>query len=334
MKLAGMRISFRTGFHCKLCLALTVVLIFVIFVTWMSCFRLYWNDWNGIDRPHYACLPLQGRLANQMFQYAFMYAISRKKELVILLSESEVENILRSTFEIQISPSDQYHLGSRECSCFRKYEDDWDCAYDSKFEKLEKGQDIHVHGYFQSWKYWKDYEYQIRNSFRFQNYIRNSAEAILQNIVKKSGSNPAGGDVLIGIHIRRGDYLKMSVFTEYGYTTATEQYLHKATDFFRASYKSPVFIVCSNDIPWSRTALGKYNDVYFAEGNKPEIDMALLTLTNHTIMTVGTFGWWSAFLTNGTTLYYKHPFVPGSAFSKQFHGNTSEHFFPGWIGLD
>lgn len=334
MKLAGMRIRMRTGFNKSvLCLAVATVLFLIVFVQYWTCFRLYWNDWKGVDRPHFACVPLRGRLANQMFQYAFLFAFTRNKELFPMISEADTENILRSTFEIDFTSPDLYKYDSRACSCFSKYEDEWDCAYDSKFEKLDKGQDIRLHGYFQSWKYWKDYEYQIRNSFRFQSHIRKTAEAILHSIIKQSGSNIAAGNILVGIHVRRGDYLRSKTFIDFGYTTATEEYLHKATSYFRAKHKNPVFIVCSNDIPWARTTFEKYHDVYYSEGNKPETDMALLSLTNHTIMTVGTFGWWSAFLTNGTTLYYKHPFVPGSDFSKQFHNDTREHFYPGWIGL-
>ncbi|OWF38272.1 galactoside 2-alpha-L-fucosyltransferase 2-like [Mizuhopecten yessoensis] len=336
MRLAGMRITLKSHSKCKICLGIIVVVLFVIIARWSSCIRLYWNDWNGIERPHFACMPFQGRLANQMFQYAFMYAFSRDKELVIMMSEAKESNILSSTFEIEFGLNNDYGfgLGKGDCLCFQKYEDDWDCAYDKQFEEIEKRQDSYLYGYFQSWKYWKHYENEIRSNFHFQEHVKISAQAVLQNIIQKSGSSPARGDILVGVHIRRGDYVNKAVFTEYGYTTATEQYLHKATQFFRKRYKNPTFIVCSNDFTWARTALGKFSDVYFAEGNAPDTDMALLSSTNHTIMTVGTFGWWSAFLTNGTTVYYKHPYIEGSPFSKQFHDSTTEHFYPGWIGLE
>ncbi|XP_060064994.1 galactoside alpha-(1,2)-fucosyltransferase 2-like [Ylistrum balloti] len=325
-----MRITYNVGFKPKVFLVVLVVLVLVTISRWKSCINLYLEDRNHLERTHFVCMPLQGRLANQMFQYAFIYAFSKEKELVMTLLETETENILLPTFNMRANPFPKF----KYCSCLSRYEDDWDCAYDIKFEKMEKRQDVFLHGYFQSWKYWKCYENEIREKFQFQKHVRTTAAVILQSIIKKSETRIARGDILVGIHIRRGDYTKPGIFTEFGYTTATEEYLQKATNYFRDHYRNPTFIVCSNDITWSRKALGRYSDVYFAEGNTPETDMALLTMTNHTIMTVGTFGWWSAFLTNGTTLYYKHPFVPDSAFSKQFNGDISEHFYPGWIGMD
>ena len=38
--------------------------------------------------------------------------------------------------------------------------------------------------------------------------------------------------------------------------------------------------------------------------NTPERDMALLSLCEHTVVSVGSFGWWSAWLANGVTVYY------------------------------
>jgi hypothetical protein len=49
------------------------------------------------------------------------------------------------------------------------------------------------------------------------------------------------------------------------------------------------------------------SDTIILEGNSAPVDMATLSLTNHTIMTVGSFGWLIGWLTGGITVYYKYP---------------------------
>ncbi|XP_056021611.1 galactoside alpha-(1,2)-fucosyltransferase 2-like isoform X3 [Ostrea edulis] len=94
-------------------------------------------------------------------------------------------------------------------------------------------------------------------------------------------------------------------------------------------------LVGSNDIKWDEEALGAEENVYFSRGLSAAEDMALLSLANHTIMSVGTYGWWIGWMARGTTVYYKHIFVPGSDFSKEFKDNSTEDFvYPGWIPMD
>lgn len=103
---------------------------------------------------------------------------------------------------------------------------------------------------------------------------------------------------------------------------------------FRRKYKRIMFIACSNDVTWMKEVFKGMTDVFIVSGNSATIDMAILTLMNHTIMTVGTFGWWISFLTNGQTVYYKHPFRPGSSLSKEFKGSTDMHLYPNWVGME
>ncbi|XP_052280959.1 galactoside alpha-(1,2)-fucosyltransferase 1-like [Dreissena polymorpha] len=42
--------------------------------------------------------------------------------------------------------------------------------------------------------------------------------------------------------------------------------------------------------------------VAFLEGNSDAVDMAVLSLCDHTIVSTGTFGWWAAWLAGGTTI--------------------------------
>ena len=107
--------------------------------------------------------------------------------------------------------------------------------------------------------------------------------------------------------------------------------------YFWSKYTKVNFIVCSDDMSWSKQNLkkGMFNydaeyGTYFSPGKPPEWDIALLAQWNHSIITVGTFGWWGAWFAGGETIYFKHPFRKG-----QGEGFIAEdYFWPTWIGMD
>ena len=63
----------------------------------------------------------------------------------------------------------------------------------------------------------------------------------------------------------------------------------------------------------------------------PARDFALLTQCNHTVITVGTFGIWAAYLTGGSTVYLANFTLPGSRFRMVFKPQAA--FLPEWVGI-
>lgn len=53
---------------------------------------------------------------------------------------------------------------------------------------------------------------------------------------------------------------------------------------------------------------------------------------DHTIMTLGTFGWWGAFLSNGQNIYIKNYAFENNRFF-EFTKNE-DFFFDHWTGLN
>lgn len=71
--------------------------------------------------------------------------------------------------------------------------------------------------------------------------------------------------------------------------------------------------------------------VIYSPGASSEQDLAILSYCNHTIMTVGTFGWWAGYLAGGITVYYKDFPAPGGGLVQWF---SRKDFFPSeWVGL-
>ncbi|XP_062587425.1 galactoside alpha-(1,2)-fucosyltransferase 2-like [Saccostrea cucullata] len=301
-----------------------------VFAVVVLIYFFYWEVHCMIFKQNnVVCIYIQGRLANAMFQEAFVYSFAKERDgtEVVFGSENPLVNIF--TLEGLNWKYDR----SYSCSCYSKFEDKWDCAFDDVFERLMPP--VQVYGYFQSWKYLKGHEEGIRRMFTFQPHIQNKAKDQLHTIVDSfKDKGVSDKTVLVGIHIRRGDYIKKKHFVDFGYNVAPDVYIHNAIKFYQVRYPDVLFIVCGNDIAWAREVMKSYGRVHFVEGNSPSQDMALLTRTHHTIMTVGTFGWWIGWLTNGTTVYYKHTYREGTDFMAQFHGSTQEHFLPNWIGLE
>lgn len=292
------------------------------------CSALLLGDFLGYPRPRFLCANFHGGLGNQMFIYAFSLGMARERTLELIINK---DNILTKYF-LNIKPNtmEDYGYNSYTCNCFWQYEDYKDCGYESRFETLPST-DLRFHGYFQSWRYWIKYKEDVREAFHFHYNIVRIADSQLRNIISQRNISIMD-TVLIGVHIRNGDYSKLD-FADFGYTIAPPSYLTKATNYYRRIFKKTLFIVCTNDMPWATKALKARRDVHFVTGNDDIIDMALLSMTNHTVMTVGTYGWMISFLTGGTVIHYKYPFVPGSRFETQF-SNVSDHFYPGWIAME
>ncbi|KAK3105385.1 hypothetical protein FSP39_023973 [Pinctada imbricata] len=223
------------------------------------------------------------------------------------------------------------------CSCLPYKEDKYNCGYDDELYALPKGKDVYFYGYFQSWRYLLHHEDTIRRLFTFKEEIRNTVQNKLREMLYGTSWNYRT-DHLVGVHIRRGDHLNRSI-KRFGKKIPSADYITKAMEHMNKLHGQGQgkvrFIVCSDDITWSREHLTGFSEVYFSDAKTPVEDLAMLSMTNHTIITVGTFGWWAAFLSNGTTIYFKDLFVQNSDFAAEFRDNSVGDFFPpSWIGME
>ncbi|KAL5015075.1 hypothetical protein ScPMuIL_009345 [Solemya velum] len=307
----------------------TVILLVFLYFVWnvpvMTIFDL-------CDRPHYISMEFTGGVGNKMFQYAMMYASSRDKALT-MATELPIE--LTDVFNVDEAISNTQVAKLRKFYCFKTIEDARDCAFESNVTTTKNDGDIHFKGYFQSWMYWVTYENELRAIFQIKSNITAKAQRYIGDLLLKNNITKQELEdlVFIGIHIRGGDMLTPSK-QDFGYQIATEQYIHNAVGYFNGRFRKTIYIVCSNNMIWAKSVLSKYANMKYVENMTWELDMAILSLTNHSIMTVGTFGWWIAWLTGGQTVYYKYPFRPGSELSKMYSSTQKDHFYPSWVGLE
>lgn len=147
----------------------------------------------------------------------------------------------------------------------------------------------------------------------------------------------------VGIHVRRGDMTKMDRLKSYGFALGGPDYVVRAMHHFLERLRSHVtFIICSDNIWWCRRNIvlpatvhrSKYDVRFCNKSDSAIVHLGILSSCNHSIITGGTFGWWSAFLSGGHTVYYRGYPRPNSRFAKGFSANRTDHYMPGWVALD
>ncbi|VDP21359.1 unnamed protein product [Soboliphyme baturini] len=218
-----------------------------------------------------------GNLGNMMFEYASLYGLAKTNNLKPYFACDN--GLLYESFKVTIT----------------------------RIERPPEGLTF-VSGYLQSWKYFVNYFEEIRKEFTFEDRVRETCEQQFDKILKKL--DVASSYVSVGIHARRGDFVR------FGHAAANATFLHDAVALARREL-SPldrriVFIVAGNDFQWNTNHVNASADVYVLKPISAAVDMCILSLCDHIIYSSGSYGWWSAFLSNGRAWYQKDICLPGT----------------------
>ncbi|XP_006770052.2 PREDICTED: galactoside 2-alpha-L-fucosyltransferase 1 [Myotis davidii] len=241
-----------------------------------------------------------GRLGNQMGQYATLLALARlnsRQAFILPTMHAALAPVFRITLPVLLPEVDS------RTPWERLELHDW---MSEEYARLPQPF-LKLSGFPCSWTFFHHLREQIRREFT----------------------------PFVGVHVRRGDYLQIMPQRWKG-VVGDRAYLREAMDWFRARHEAPVFVVISNGMAWCRENVdASRGDVVFAgDGQEasPGKDFALLTQCNHTIMTIGTFGFWAAYLAGGDTVYLANFTLPDSSFLEIFKPEAS--FLPEWVGIN
>ena len=281
---------------------------------------------TSFRNTHHITVDFNGGLGNLMFMYASMYGIARINGLIPLIQEYHYISTIFP--ELWADVVRDVHPG-RKWPKFRERNSN---SFDKRVFELNFLKDIELEGFYQSWRYFEHSKEAIKRQFSFSTDVQQSCETFLKEAYKSYLSQFKKRNVVfVGVHIRRGDFMD-SYNVDKGYVVAPSGYIRKSMDYFNGKYKNVIFIVCSDDQKWSRANVGsRKNLVVFSPYGSAAMDMCLLSKCNHTVMTVGTFGWWGAWLAGGETIYYKDFPQRGSQISNGFV--PSDYFYPEWYPL-
>lgn len=242
-------------------------------------------------------------LANQMYEYAAAYALSRELGQELILDISECMNspwgYLLDFFAIPQMRKLLYYADDAEhfdhvdikripeslrkrVIVFTAENQDGTIRYDH-LDNVQKNciDDIYLCGYFfDRDKYYDKYWNEIRNSFTLKVKIREVERFC--NLVKDK--------ISVGVHIRRGDMLLADWAVK-----MEDNYYRAAIAYCRKHFGKCIFAIFSDDIEYAKEMLGKDSSLYYIHfiGHQ-DADIAefiCLSLCNYRILSnSSTFG--------------------------------------------
>ncbi|XP_072343300.1 galactoside alpha-(1,2)-fucosyltransferase 2-like [Scyliorhinus torazame] len=263
-----------------------------------------------------------GRLGNQMGEYATLYALAKLNGHQAYILPA-MANYLSPIFKITLPT---LHDSVRNRIHWKGYNlHDW---MEDQYRSIP-GDFVMFSGYPCSWTFYHHIREEILHEFTFHDFLKEQTNTFLRRIRGEQKNV-----TYVGVHVRRGDYIHVMPNVWKG-VIADKKYLDTAMAYFRNKYKNVVFVVTSNGMDWSKENIdNSKGDVFFSDDPKqssPADDIAILAHCNHTIMTVGTFGYWVGYLAGGETIYLTNFTLPESPFLKLFKYEAA--FLPEWIGL-
>lgn len=230
-----------------------------------------------------------GKMGNAMFQAACTIALAKRNNDSFLFPSTwkyrNSFNLPKNCFTANIRPALTFNEAGFHYSPI---------VYRNNLDLL---------GYFQSEKYFKDFEGDIRTFF-----------TPTSNTPSKPG--------VASIHVRRTDYLK---FPNH-HPTLDMKYYEKAMEKVGVNK----FLVFSDDIPWCKQHFVG-NQFEFSENHNEITDLALQMKCEHNIIANSTYSWWAAWLNDNKE---KKVVCPEKWFGPALSMHNIKDLFPnGWIKI-
>ena len=246
-----------------------------------------------------------GRLCNQMFQYSALKGLASRIGADIIIPyypdavDDGIGNMLRSelfdSFDLKVKTGllNNGHAPVVQERFFHFDEELFNHCPDH----------VSLQGYFQTEKYFKHIEDQIRSDFTFKDEILNPCREMISTL-----DNP------IALHVRRGDYVKNSI----NHPVCSLEYYKAALDHFDSDRTVVVF---SDDSVWCHDEPTFSDDRFIiSENDDNRVDLCLMSLCNDFIIANSTYSWWGAWLSSNKN---KKVIAPAQWFGNE--GYTKDH---------
>lgn len=251
--------------------------------------------WKLGKCPQYGIVTVMqgGRLGNQMWQYASVWAFARRTGLEPYVPRC-IKIRLDQIFEqLSVPTFEEISHCSIDLNHFVKSLEAWNFTTQSIILPRFAIHPETVLTWVQD----------IVQEFTIRKQLLDKSQQILRIAVKYS---PRKNYTFVGVHIRRTDYL-LYLLRKYNIAPVGVNFFSSAMGIFEKKYQNVMFIIVSDDPNWCWKTFSYKENVYVTgrpQKNSPELDMAILASCNHTIYDYGTFGEWGAILAGGETIYY------------------------------
>jgi hypothetical protein len=248
-----------------------------------------------------------GGLGNQMFQYAAGRAIALRRRVPLKLDASEFQNGNNRKFRLNEFNIKGSIISSQEIDSFKKsatsravlllnklrpyYRQSFikESCFSFDANILRAPRRVYLNGYWQSEKYFKDIELQLRSEFTVNKKLQGRNAEMAQQITQQ----PAA----VSLHIRRGDYASNPDTNRFHGTCSLDYYRNAVAKLVSMGAQLH-FFVFSDDIPWAQANLKLDCPLTFVSHNGAADyeDLRLMSLCRHHIIANSSFSWWGAWL--------------------------------------
>ncbi|MDR3695451.1 alpha-1,2-fucosyltransferase [Mucilaginibacter sp.] len=280
---------------------------------------------------------LEGRLGNQLFQYAFIYAASRRLNTAFYLDKSVEKFILPQYFEVKndfLAKLDNkvfsipgyknifsfhtkkffYHVVGTIIFKGKRITVDNETPADEVLTLLKNNHQYI--GYFYSETYFEDFKDEIRTLFKIRKKHADGFELIINrlDISKKKAV----------IHVRRTDYVDLDI-------SLPLTYYKKAIEMINGADIEYIFI---SDDPSFIEKEFSYIENKYISNHSEIIDLQFLINADICVLSNSSFSWWGAWLNGNQN---KQVFAPkywlGFKEGKEFPTGIADNLNLNWIDV-
>lgn len=288
---------------------------------------------------HLLCPPQSHKdtgLGNTLFQLATLYSLAKEYNFKINLNELvKYCNLLNKFGYDHEKKIFKYLLDTYDCNILN---DEYERISESEKYPVEQYLDTHflqriqnnttknikIEGYFQSHLYFDKYRNDILNLFKIDkeslNYIKNKYPILFDET-----------KICVAIHVR------MNYANCINYNL---NYFNETIDFFKKKYPNIHFMVFSNNIDSIKNWFEDINIYTYVNSNIDYIDLWIMSLCKHNIITHSTFSWWGAYLNNNPKKIVTFPtetlkILSGALYPNfKFEQRLTEYYMEEWLKFD
>ena len=255
-----------------------------------------------------------GQLGNQMFQYAAAKGVASKLDVPFMIPnhrqvfDDGIGNrytiLLFNAFKLTSASL----LGTLRTE---NYVQENGFSFNKDLFKIDNTENVSLYGFFQTEKYFKHIQKEIRKDFTFKDEIKDECDDLI-----KQFTNP------IALHVRRGDF----VWNNKNHPPLGLDYYESALKLFDSDREVIIF---SDDTEWCKEQELFANDRFaVAEGGDQFYDLCLMSMCDDFIIANSTFSWWGAWLGNRGKVV-----APKQWFGEALDHDTKDLYCKGWTVL-
>lgn len=234
-----------------------------------------------------------GRTGNQLFQWAFLSSLARKKQTTLVLPESELSRYFEN-FPSGVLPENAIKVTEPEYGYHPDFYDSLDYANNN----------YDFTGYWQNEKY---FDSEIKNQIVFK-------KEFITHVKEKYSGIDYSNSIAIGI--RRSDYLSGG-----NYHILDEKYYYHAIAEIAGDEKMQKIFI-SDDPQYCERHYGCLENTQVITG-PPMEQLCLMSLCRRAIIANSTFHWWGAWLGEGEKSFIAQPYRLFSGQLLKKHGDKN-----------